>query len=106
MIFPRRGNVSTFSKRRFAAKMIAMVDDLEAIAGDDRAKVAALTGWRRELFGAKAFELKHGRLALTVEEGKVAPLEWQDGAPEKLGAVMRAFQRTRNLRAPINWRRT
>ena len=64
-----------------AAKMIATVDDLEAIASDDRAKVAAMTGWRRDLFGAKALELKQGRLALTVEEGKVVTLEWRD-APE------------------------
>ena len=47
----------------------------------DSAKVAALTGWRRELFGAQALELKHGRLALTVEKGKVVPLEWQDTPP-------------------------
>jgi ribonuclease D len=66
-----------------AAKMIATVDDLEAIAADDHAKVAALTGWRRELFGAKALELKHGRLALTVEQGKVVPLEWREGAPNE-----------------------
>ncbi len=64
-----------------AAKMIATVDDLEAIAVDDKAKVSAMTGWRRELFGHKALELKHGRLALTVEEGKVVTLEWQD-APD------------------------
>jgi len=64
-----------------AAKMIASVEDLEAIAADDHAKVAALTGWRRELFGAQALELKHGRLALTVEKGKVVPLEWQDMPP-------------------------
>ena len=64
-----------------AAKMIATVDDLEAIASDDRAKVSAMSGWRRELFGAKALELKHGRLALTVEEGKVVTLEWRE-APE------------------------
>jgi ribonuclease D len=61
-----------------ASKMIATVDDLEAIASDDNAKVAALSGWRRELFGAKALELKHGRLALTVESGKVVTLEWQE----------------------------
>ena len=61
-----------------AAKMIATVDDLEAIASDDRAQVAAMAGWRRELFGAKALELKHGRLALTVEEGKVVTLEWRE----------------------------
>jgi ribonuclease D len=63
-----------------AAKMIATVDDLEAIAADDNAKVAALTGWRRELFGLKALELKQGRLALTVEDGRVVTLEWQDAA--------------------------
>ncbi len=61
-----------------AAKMIATVDDLEAIAADDRAKVPALAGWRREMFGLKALELKHGRLALTLEKGKVIALEWQD----------------------------
>lgn len=65
-----------------AAKMIASVEDLEAIAADDHAKVAALTGWRRDLFGAQALELKHGRLALTVEQGRVVPLEWRDAPPE------------------------
>ncbi len=69
-----------------AAKMIATVDELEAIAADDNADVAALSGWRRELFGAKAIELKRGRLALTVERGKVITLEWQDAAaPEDAG---------------------
>ena len=68
-----------------AAKMIATVDDLEAISLDDNARVAALHGWRRELFGSKALELKHGRLALTVELGKVVMLEWQDGAAPLAG---------------------
>ncbi|GAC1557288.1 MAG: ribonuclease D [Beijerinckiaceae bacterium] len=65
-----------------AAKMIATVDDLEAIAASDKADVAALTGWRRELFGQKALELKRGRLALTVENGRVATLEWREAADE------------------------
>jgi ribonuclease D len=65
-----------------AAKMIATVDDLEAIAVSDKADVAALTGWRRELFGQKALELKRGRLALTVENGKVATLEWRQAASD------------------------
>ena len=34
-----------------AGKLIATVDDLEAIAADDKADVPALTGWRRKLFG-------------------------------------------------------
>jgi len=65
-----------------AAKMIATVEDLEAIAQDDQAEVGALTGWRRELFGRKALELKHGRLALTLERGKVVTLEWQEAEAE------------------------
>jgi ribonuclease D len=61
-----------------AAKMIATVDDLEAIASDDAADVAAMRGWRRDIFGVKALELKRGKLALTVERGRVITLEWQD----------------------------
>ena len=63
-----------------AAKMIATSDDLEAIAASDAADCPALKGWRRDIFGLKAIELKHGRLALTVEDGKVVTLEWRDGA--------------------------
>ena len=44
-----------------AGKLIATVDDLESIASSDR-----------------ALELKHGRLALTVENGRVVTLEWKD----------------------------
>jgi ribonuclease D len=56
---------------RVAPKIIATVDDLEAIASDDEADVAALRGWRRQLFGEKALALKSGRLALRVREGAV-----------------------------------
>jgi ribonuclease D len=42
---------------------------------DDKAEVPALRGWRRELFGDKALALKHGRLALAVENGRVVPVE-------------------------------
>lgn len=73
-----------------AAKMIATVEDLEALAADDRADTAALTGWRYELFGAKALELKRGRLALTVENGKVVTLEWHDTG-EKAPAISPAL---------------
>ncbi len=67
-----------------AGKLIATVDDLEAIATSDLAEVQALSGWRRKLFGERALALKHGRLALTVENGKVVTLEWRDaeGPPE------------------------
>jgi ribonuclease D len=58
-----------------AAKVIATVEDLERIAGDDRADVPALHGWRRELFGEQAIALKRGRLALAMDKGKVVTVE-------------------------------
>ncbi len=65
----------TAERHGVAAKVIATVDDLERIAGDDDADVPALKGWRRELFGEKALALKHGRLALAIENGRVATVE-------------------------------
>ena len=61
-----------------ATKMIATVEDLEAIANDDEADVPALQGWRRAIFGEKALQLKQGRLALAVDAGKVITLEWEE----------------------------
>jgi ribonuclease D len=49
-----------------AQKLVANAEDLELIAADDEADVPALVGWRREIFGADALALKHGRLALTT----------------------------------------
>jgi ribonuclease D len=62
-------------RHHVAAKVIATVDDLERIASDDHADVPALHGWRRELFGDKALALKHGKLALAIEKGRVATVE-------------------------------
>ena len=56
---------------RVAPKVVASVDDLEAIADSDEADVPALTGWRRKLFGDKALALKAGRVGLSVERGRV-----------------------------------
>ncbi|NEU11313.1 ribonuclease D [Methylobacterium sp. BTF04] len=58
-----------------APKIIATVDDLEAIAEDDHADVPVLHGWRRALFGEKALALKSGRLALSAERGRVVVRE-------------------------------
>ena len=56
---------------RVAPKIIATSDDLDAIASDDLSDVAALKGWRREVFGEKALALKNGRLSLRIERGRV-----------------------------------
>ncbi|HEU5274746.1 MAG TPA: ribonuclease D [Xanthobacteraceae bacterium] len=68
----------TSERHAVAAKVIATINELECIAADDAADVPALHGWRRELFGEKALALKHGKLALAVENGRVVALE-RDG---------------------------
>jgi ribonuclease D len=65
----------TAERHGVAAKVIATVDDLDRIAADDEADIPALKGWRRELFGEKALALKHGRLALAVDKGRVVTVE-------------------------------
>jgi ribonuclease D len=49
-----------------AQKLVANSEDLEMIAAADDAAVRGLNGWRHEVFGRDALELKHGRLALTA----------------------------------------
>jgi len=65
----------TSERHAVASKVIATVDDLEQIAADDNADVGALHGWRRELYGEAALALKHGRLALAIEKGRVVKVD-------------------------------
>lgn len=59
-----------------AAKVIASGDDLDKIAANgEEATVAALSGWRRELFGDKALKLINGELALKFADKRVQVIE-------------------------------
>ncbi|WP_333826156.1 ribonuclease D [Pinisolibacter sp.] len=69
-------------KHGVASKVVATVDELEAIATDDQADVPALKGWRRELFGAEALKLKHGRLALSFDGRKVVAVDCEPPEPK------------------------
>jgi ribonuclease D len=51
-----------------AQKLIASAADIDAIAEDDDAPVAALSGWRKGIFGADAIALKHGHIGLALAE--------------------------------------
>jgi ribonuclease D len=58
-----------------ASKLIATVSDLEQIANDDGADIAALKGWRREAFGEDALRVKRGELALVLDGARVRVVE-------------------------------
>ena len=63
-------------KEGVAAKVIANSDDLEKIAAEgEGADVAALHGWRRELFGDTALKLISGGVALRFVDKKVEAVE-------------------------------
>ena len=55
-----------------APRLIASAADIEQIAASDDADIPALRGWRRKVFGESALALKHGRIGLKLEDGKVA----------------------------------
>lgn len=66
----------TADKHGVAAKVIANSDDLEKIASDgENATAAALSGWRRELFGDYALKLIKGEVALRFAGKKVEAVE-------------------------------
>lgn len=64
-------------KEGVAAKIIASSDDLEKIAAQgEEANVAALSGWRRDLFGDKALKLISGEIGLRFASRRVEAVEF------------------------------
>jgi ribonuclease D len=53
-----------------APKLLASSSDLEALAVSDDADVPAMHGWRREVFGHVAIDIKHGRAMIGMEKGR------------------------------------
>ncbi|MDX2288346.1 MAG: ribonuclease D [Hyphomicrobiaceae bacterium] len=59
------------AQHRVAPRLIADAADLEELARSGEPDIAALKGWRRELFGEDALALKRGEIALTLSGGDV-----------------------------------
>jgi ribonuclease D len=69
------------ARHKVAPRIIADGDDLERIATEDEPDVPAMKGWRYELFGEVAMQLKRGEVALKVEDGEVVPIAVEEVAP-------------------------
>jgi ribonuclease D len=54
-----------------AQRLVATTGDLEAIASQKDPDVAALKGWRLEVFGRSALALKRGELGLAIADGQI-----------------------------------
>ena len=55
-----------------APKLIASSADIDKIAAGDFQGVRAMTGWRREVFGELALDIRDGKLALGLRGGSAA----------------------------------
>ena len=61
-------------KHHIAERMVAVADDLVIIAStpsESLGELPIMNGWRYEIFGKWAQELKEGKIALSAERGKV-----------------------------------
>ncbi len=52
-------------------RLVASTEDLEELALSDKADIAAMKGWRYEVFGRDALELKNGHVSLKLENGLI-----------------------------------
>lgn len=57
-------------RERVAVKLVASSADIEAIAAGRGDTVAAMHGWRREVFGETALGLMAGRLGVVLHDGR------------------------------------
>ena len=72
---------------RVAARLVADSEDLERLAIGDDEGVAALHGWRAEVFGRDAIALREGRLAIALENGEAVVIELEaERRPRARGA--------------------
>ncbi|MFO1249010.1 MAG: hypothetical protein U1E93_12510 [Alphaproteobacteria bacterium] len=63
-----------------APRLIANAEDIERLAANEDDGVAALSGWRNDVFGKDAIALRKGDLAIALENGEavVVELEGED----------------------------
>jgi ribonuclease D len=58
-----------------APRLIANAEDIEKLAADEDDGVAALHGWRHEVFGRDAIAMRKGELAIALEKGEAVVVE-------------------------------
>jgi ribonuclease D len=61
-----------------APRLIANADDIERLAAGEDEGVAALHGWRGEVFGKDAVALRKGSLAIALEGGEAVVVELEE----------------------------
>jgi ribonuclease D len=63
-----------------APRLIANAEDIERLAANEDEDVAALHGWRNEVFGKDAIAMRKGDLAIALENGEAVVVELEGEA--------------------------
>lgn len=63
-----------------APRLIANAEDIEKLAANEDDDVAALHGWRNEVFGKDAIAMRKGDLAIALENGEAVVVELEADA--------------------------
>lgn len=63
-----------------APRLIANAEDIEKLAANEDDEVAALHGWRLEVFGRDALAMRKGDLAIALENGEAVVVELEGEA--------------------------
>jgi len=63
---------------KVAPRLIANAEDIERLAAHEDDGVAALHGWRADVFGKDAIALRDGKLAIALEKGEAVIVELED----------------------------
>jgi ribonuclease D len=63
-----------------APRLIANAEDIEKLAANEDDEVAALHGWRLEVFGKDALAMRRGDLAIALENGEAVVVELEGEA--------------------------
>ena len=58
-----------------APRLIATADELEKLARSATAEIRAQSGWRHDIFGARAIKLMSGKLALSISGNAIKIIE-------------------------------
>ncbi|MCF6301715.1 MAG: ribonuclease D [Devosiaceae bacterium] len=66
-----------------AARIIANSDDIDQIVLSDTADVPAMSGWRFKLFGQKALDIKHSKLALAATKEGIVEIQLKESDFDK-----------------------
>jgi ribonuclease D len=62
-------------KHGVAPRIIANSEDLERLAAENEPDIAPLRGWRRQLFGERALQLKRGELGLSLSRKGITAVD-------------------------------